>query len=129
MFQPAIFPPLKSTFEPVICPLSLNTNEPLELDIDVSLIRNPAIEADVNLAAPSAVILADAFCVVAPAGVNMELAEKVPCTVTSLVIVPPSINTFDAVKSPNALTWNLEADINWFCLPACVGAPAAEPDM
>ena len=127
--NPPIVPPENLTNEPVILPLSLKINEPSELDIDVSLIRNPAIEADVNLAAPSSVILALAFVVVEPAGVNMELAEKVPCTVTSLVIVPPSINTFDAVKSPSALTWNLEADIKWFCLPPCVGIPAAEPDM
>ena len=63
------------------------------------------------------------------AGVWISSAEKVPWTSTSPVIVPPSINTFDAVKSPNALTWNLEADIKLFCLPPCVGIPDAEPDM
>ena len=127
--NPPIVPPKKLTNEPVILPLSLKISEPLELDIDVSLTRNPAIEADVNLAAPCSVILAFALSTVEPAGVNIELAEKVPCTVTSLVITPPSINTFDAVKFPSALTWNLEADIKLFCFPFCVGIPAAEPDM
>ena len=102
--NPPIVPPENLTNEPVILPLSLKINEPSELDIDVSLTRNPANEADVNLAAPVEDILAEAVCVSAPAGTNIELAEKVPCTVTLFVIVPPSINTFDAVKSPSALT-------------------------
>ena len=124
--QPPILPPLKNTSEPVIPPLELNINLSSNDFICVSFTAKPPIDADTNLAYPAVVISANTSPLV---GTSIELAEKVPWTSTSPVILPPVINTFDAVKLPNALTWNLDADIKLFCLPPCVGIPAADPDM
>ena len=94
-----ILPPSNKKFEPVICPDDFNTNSPLELDIAPSLTLNPPIDADTNLAAPAAVILAEASAVVeAFAGTNIWLALKL-----ADIFAPPPI-----VKLPSGCKWKLE---------------------
>ena len=91
-------------------------NSALSEDNVVPSNLKPPIEPDLKFALPLASILADAFSAVVPtpaifAGVNIELAEKVPSTVTSLVIVPPVNNISEAETCPPADTLNFDDEI------------------
>jgi hypothetical protein len=73
--------------------------------MDDVVMSHPPIDADWNIANRSASIDDEAFCLVEGfplicAGVRMLFAVTAPKIVTPSVIVPPSINTFDAVISP-----------------------------
>ena len=122
-------------------------NSALSEDNVVPSNLKPPIEPDLKFALPLASILADAFSGVVPtpaifAGVNMELAEKVPSTVTSLVITPPVSNISEAETCPPADTLNFDDDINdagsssscdddnWNTLPAAkLEEPIVNPPM
>ena len=91
-----IVPPTNLTFDAVICPLDFN-NKP-ELDMCASVTSNPPIDAEVNLAAPADVILANALVVVEPSGTNIESAVRPP-----LISAPAPI-----IKLPSPFKWKLE---------------------
>ena len=79
------------------------------------VISHPPIDADTNLAKPSALIDDDAFVSVEgfpaiSAGVLILFAVTEPNIVTPSVIVPPSNNTLDAVMSPAAFNLNALSD-------------------
>ena len=93
-----ILPLVNKTSEPVIPPLLLKIKLSFDDFIWLSFTMNPPIDAEVNLAAPSAVILAIAFVDVEPPGTNMELADKLLLITAS----PPIVNP------PSGFKWKLE---------------------
>ena len=86
--------------EAVICPIEFNIKASFVDFIWAESISNPPIDADMNLAYPSAFIVA--FTPEPSEGVEILLADKSPCIVTSAVITPPSNKKFDPVIPPSA---------------------------
>ena len=110
-----ILPLVNKTSEPVIPPLLLKIKLSFADFIWVSFTINPPIDAEVNLAAPLAVILATAFVDVEPPGTNMELADKLLLITAS----PPIVNP------PSGFKWKLEELISiWLSEPLTNWTPS-----
>ena len=127
-----IVPPSNKTLDAVICPPAFNLSSWSADLISSELTTNPPIDADLNIAKPWSDIDDDAFAAVAGdppivAGVNILLADTEPNIVTSSVIVPPSINIFDAVMSPLGCIWYPEEDISSCPLAPLINWVAASP--
>ena len=100
-----IFHPLKPLAKSLVCKIPSGFIIKLPPSIEAVVIAQPPIDADTNLANPSALIDDDEFVSVdgdppINAGVLILFAVTDPNIVTPSVIVPPSNNTLDAVICP-----------------------------